>query len=111
LVENLCALVDDAVEEGFQGLCATGDMKWELGSEKNFDQLLEYEALLEQALRDKPIRGICQYHCDVLPAKAAYDALVTHRRAYIGAMLNRDNLYYIPPELLLETRNGSGGSK
>lgn len=106
MVERLCALVDESVDDGFQGLCATGDMRWELGADKNFDRLLEYEALLEQVLRDKPLRGICQYHRDILPARAVQDALVTHRSAYIGNVLNRSNLYYIPPELLLE-----GGAK
>jgi signal transduction histidine kinase len=110
MVDNLSKLADASLQEGFQGLCATGDMKWELGSDRNFGHLLEYEALLEQLLRSKPIRGICQYHRDVLPAQAVHDALVTHQSAYIGTELNRDNLYYIPPELLLEARNGSGSS-
>ena len=111
MIENLCALTDHAVSDGFQGLCATGDMRWELGPDHNFSRLLEYEALLEQALCDKPIRGICQYHRDTLPPQAVRDALVTHRSTYIGDALNRDNLYYIPPELLLDSLDGSGGSK
>jgi signal transduction histidine kinase len=111
MAENLSTLSDRAVLDGFQGLCATGDMKWELGDDQNFDQLLEYEALLDQILRDKPIRGICQYHRNTLPGQAVRDALVTHRSAYIGDVLNRDNLYYIPPELILDSRGGSGGSK
>ena len=43
--------VDEAVKDGFQGLCATGDMRWELGADENFDRLLEYEALLERVFR------------------------------------------------------------
>jgi signal transduction histidine kinase len=112
LVESLCSLIDSAVHDGFQGLCVTGDMKWELGADKNFSQLLEYEALLEQVLRDKPVRGVCQYHRDVLPPQAVRDALLTHRSTYIGGVLNRDNLYYIPPELLLAaSHDGSNGAK
>jgi light-regulated signal transduction histidine kinase (bacteriophytochrome) len=34
------------------------------------------------------------------------DALLTHRSTYMGAALNQDNLFYIPPELLLESRKG-----
>jgi len=104
MVGMLTDLIDDAVREGFQGLCATGDMMWELGTEKNFDRLLEYEALLEQVFREKPLSGICQYHRSTVPGHAVRDALLAHRSVYIGDVLNRDNLFYIPPELLLENR-------
>lgn len=106
MIDGLRALIDGALHDGFEGLCATGDMRWELGDDKNFDRLLEYEARLEQVFRELPLRGICQYHRDVLPPRAVTDALLTHRSTYIGAALNRDNLFYIPPELLLETRQG-----
>jgi signal transduction histidine kinase len=110
MVNFIGTLVDGAVNDGFQGLCATGDMRWEFGSDKNFGLLMEYEALLEQKLRNLPIRAICQYHRDILPAEVVHDALVTHRSAYIGGMLNRDNLYYIPPEILLDSSKDSDGS-
>jgi signal transduction histidine kinase len=101
MVENLAALADSALRDGFQGLCATGDMKWEFGSDRNFGHLLEYEALLEKVLRDKPVRALCQYHRDILPAEVVHDALLTHRGVHVGRMLNDDNLYYVPPEILL----------
>jgi signal transduction histidine kinase len=101
MVDMLCRLIDDAVRDGFQGLCATGDMRWELGTDENFEKLLEYEALLETVFREKPLKGICQYHRDTVPASAVQDALQSHRSAYLGSVLNRDNLFYIPPEVLL----------
>ena len=106
MIDGLVGLIDRAVDDGFEGLCATGDMRWELGEDHNFEHLLEYEAKLEQVFRDRPLRGICQYHRDVLPAQAIQDALATHQSAYIGTVLNSNNLFYMPPELLLET----GGS-
>ncbi|HLK40955.1 MAG TPA: MEDS domain-containing protein, partial [Polyangiaceae bacterium] len=45
MVDGLCISIDEAVKQGYGGLCATGDMKWELGTDSNFDRLLEYEAL------------------------------------------------------------------
>jgi signal transduction histidine kinase len=111
IIDMLCALIDSAVQDGFNGLCATGDMKWELGKNKNFDRLLEYEARLDQIFREKPLRGICQYHRDLVPKQAVHQALVTHQTAYIDGMLNRDNFFYVPPELLLEAHHGSAGSK
>ena len=107
MIDGLVTLIDRAVGDGFEGLCATGDMRWELGDDHNFERLLEYEAKLEQVFRDRPLRGICQYHRDVVPAQAIQDALATHQSAYIGAVLNSNNLFYIPPELLLETGEAS----
>lgn len=112
MVDGLRGMIDDAVRDGFAGLCATGDMRWELGDDdRNFDRLLEYEALLEQVFRDRPLMGICQYHRDVLPARTVRDALLTHRATFIGDTLNRDNLFYIPPELALESRTSLDPAK
>ena len=111
MIEGLSAMVDTAVRDGFEGLCATGDMLWELGTSKNFDRLLEYEARLEQLFREKPLRGICQYQRDIVPAQAVRDALATHRSAFMGDALNQDNLFYIPPELLLEGDHSSAAKQ
>ena len=111
MIDSLCVLIDGALDEGFEGLCATGDMRWELGADENFDLLLDYEARLEQVFREKPLRGICQYRRDIIPSRAVRDALLTHRSAYVGGVLNRDNLFYMPPELLLEQRTGGAVSK
>lgn len=102
LVDALCSMIDDAVRDGYKGLCATGDMMWELGTEKNFERLLEYEALLEQVFQQKPLQGICQYRRDVLPNRAVSEALTTHRSVYIGKTLSQDNIFFMPPEFLLQ---------
>ena len=106
MVDWLSDSIDDAVRAGFEGLCATGDMRWELGADENFDYLLEYEARLEQLFRSKPLRGICQYHRDILPPQAIRHALVTHRSAYVGTALEPDNFFYFPPEVISETHSG-----
>lgn len=102
MVALLLGLIDDALKAGFTGLCATGDMRWELGSDANFERLREYEILLEKVFRDKPLTGICQYHRDSVPAHALHDALTTHRSVWVGNSLRRDNIFYIPPEILLK---------
>ena len=70
LDDGLRSSIDEAVRDGFGGLCASGDMRWVLGDDANFGRLLEYEALLEEVFREKPLRGICQYHRQMLPAQA-----------------------------------------
>ena len=105
MVVMLCQLIDKALSDGFAGLYATGDMRWELGDDKNFDRLREYEARLDLVFRDKPLAGVCQYHRDTVPVHAIQDALMTHESIYVGHHLNQNNFFYIPPDLLL----GEGG--
>jgi signal transduction histidine kinase len=102
LVDMLGRLVDEAVQDGYTGLCATGDMGWELGTDENFEKLLEYEALLEKVFREKPLKGVCQYNRRTVPHPAVRDALQVHRSVYIGSTLHRDNLFYTPPDILLD---------
>jgi len=111
MTDALSHLVDTAVRDGFRGLCATGDMKWELGRERNFHHLLEYEARLEQIFRHKPIRGICQYQRGLVPPASVRDALLAHRSVYIGRAFRRDNPFYTPPEALLDARRTGSTSK
>jgi signal transduction histidine kinase len=108
MIDSLVAMIDEAVRDGYQGLCATGDMMWELGTEKNFEYLTEYEALLEQVFHRKPLQGICQYRKDVLPARAVRDALMTHPNVYIGQNYTPDNVYFLPPEFLLQSGDTEG---
>ena len=63
---------------------------------------LEYEARLDRAFQELPLDGVCQYHRQTVPARAVRDALLTHRSVYAGQWLNKDNLFYLPPELLIE---------
>jgi hypothetical protein len=73
MLAMLAEAVNDALAHGYAGLWATGDMTWELGSEKNFGKLMEYECGLEEMFRDFPaLSGICQYHRDTLPEDALH---------------------------------------
>src|SRR5579871_3429775 len=46
MIDSLSELIEGAVKDGFSGLYATGDMRWELGADENFDLLMDYEARL-----------------------------------------------------------------
>jgi hypothetical protein len=98
-VDRMLGLLDQAVrqalDDGYVGLWATGDMTWELGSEINPDKLLDYERRLEEYMHNTPaLSGVCQYHRATLPAHAIDVALETHPSRYINATLSRLNRKY-----------------
>ncbi len=95
MLAMLADAVNDALAQGYAGLWASGDMTWELGSEKNFSKLFEYECGLEEMFRVLPaLSGICQYHQDTLPDEALRVALLKHRGVYLNHTLSRINPFY-----------------
>ena len=106
MLQKLEDALDEALKDGFKGLWASGDMTWELGSEKNFDKLLEYEWKLEALFKKrKELYGICQYHYDTLPQQAVRDGLLMHRTLFINETLSRLNPHYI--NSTLPSENGA----
>ncbi len=100
-VDRMVRLLDDAVKQaldaGFVGLWASGDMTWEFGNEANLEKLLEYERSLEAFMRLNPaLSGICLYHRDTLPRHAIETALITHPATYISSTLSQLNASYRP---------------
>ena len=99
MLSMLGGAVHEAVDDGYAGLWASGDMTWELGSEKNFGKLMEYECGLEKMFGSHPaLSGICQYHQDTLPDDTLHVALSRHRAVYINETLSRVNPIYSPIE-------------
>lgn len=87
--------LDQALNDGYKGLWATGDMTWEFGPEKDFSRLLEYEWGLEDIFRRRPeLSGICQYHRDTMPQEALRHGLLTHSTIFINDTLFRINPHY-----------------
>jgi len=100
MLHKLEDALDQALADGYKGLCATGDMTWEFGSRKNFARLMDYERRLEELFRRRQeLFGICQYHRDTLPVAATRQALLAHRTIYISETLTRVNPLYVPPGL------------
>ena len=96
MLGRLTDAVNQATNDGYQGLWATGDMSWEFGPEKDFSKLLEYEWRLEELFHKHPaLSGICQYHTDTLPRNTVRQGLVTHRAIFINETLARVNSHYL----------------
>jgi hypothetical protein len=102
-VERLIRTIEDAIQQalddGYAGLWATGDMTWELGPERDRWRLLEYEWRLEKLFRKHPeLSGICQYHADTLPRDLLRQGLLGHPTVFISKTLSLINPHYMHPE-------------
>jgi hypothetical protein len=98
-VERMLGLLRDALQQaladGYAGLWASGDMTWEFGHEANLAKLADYEARLEEFIRENPaLSGICLYHRDTLPAHAIETAMISHPSLYVSSSLSQLNSRY-----------------
>jgi hypothetical protein len=90
--------LDQALEAGYLGLWASGDMSWELGPERDPQVILNYEWGLEEIFLRRPqLSGICQYHADTLPRDLMRYGLAAHRSAVVNQTLSRENPHYLRP--------------
>lgn len=101
MIEFLDQSVQEALDEGFNGYRAAGEMTWAIGTDViETQRLVEYEALLNRFYPSNRAVGLCQYNRDRFPPEAIYDVLRTHPTAVLGDQVC-PNLYYEPPELVL----------
>ncbi len=92
-VENA---LDQALNDGYKGLWASGDMTWEFGPGKDFSKLMEYELKLEEIFtKRKELFGICQYHKDTLPQDIMRQGLMAHTSIVISKTLSQINPHYL----------------
>lgn len=92
----------DALKEGYTGARGTGEMSWALveGSVRKQD-LMEYEARLNQVLKVFPYTTCCQYDARRFDGGVIMDVLSVHPMMIVRGQVVR-NPYYIAPELFLD---------
>jgi MEDS: MEthanogen/methylotroph, DcmR Sensory domain len=97
MLKALDEAVSRALEDGFAGLWASGDMTWEFGPKGDFGKLIEYELGLEEIFRKRPtLEGVCQYHADTLPPQVLRQGLVCHPARFVSETLSQLNPHYLP---------------
>jgi len=94
-MRSLEEALKEALHAGFAGLWATGDMTWEVGPDKDFSTLLEYEWRLEEFIRENPqMGGVCQYHIETMPRKFLRQGVVSHPSIFMNQTLSMINPVY-----------------
>ena len=95
MLRMLNEAVEGALDAGFKGLRTCGDMSWLLRGAAGSDQVLEYEALLNQFFPTVRAVGMCQYDRSRLPDHIVQGALASHPWLADGRR-NRPNPSYQP---------------
>jgi len=104
MIEMLDQAVKDALQAGFTGLCAAGDMSWLLDGAPGSEKLAEYEARLNRFYETNRALGLCLYNLGSMPPAALDDCLATHRYVRVeGPILLSNPFYELPEEAMRRT--------
>ena len=77
-----------------------GEMTWVLGEGATPETLVEYEAKLNQFVRDHDVRVLCQYNRHRFSPELVLSVIRTHPVVAYGGIISK-NPSYIPPDELL----------
>lgn len=61
MIGLLRAAIQEALDDGFHGLTAAGEMTWATRGAPGSEKLLEYERRVHAIFADHPVGAICQY--------------------------------------------------
>jgi signal transduction histidine kinase len=92
---------EDTIGSGYTALRAAGDVSWQVGPDRDFKDVVYYEALLDVFFLGKRMVGMCQYAKSRCPPEVLNGILGTHKIAAIDDEVC-SNFHYTPPEILLE---------
>jgi hypothetical protein len=96
MLDGLEFSVQEALEDGYAGLFAAGDMTWELGLDRDIARLIKYEWKLEQLFQRCPeLTGICMYHSDTLPRELVKYGALSHGTVFVSQTLSIINPYHL----------------
>lgn len=97
MITLLHQAVKDALDAGFKGLCAAGDMGWVLDRAPGTEELAEYESRLNEFYANNRALGLCQYSRTTLPHVFHDHCIATHRLVCIDGPVALKNPFYEEP--------------
>jgi hypothetical protein len=98
-VERMFSMLRDALESGekdFKRVRTCGEMSWALRNLSGTDQLMEYEARVNQLLPQHDCTLMCVYDVNKFSGRVLLDALSTHPHVIVNGKLVK-NQYFVPP--------------
>lgn len=101
MIEILARAERVARSAGFSALRVAGEMTWVSRTDPRPERLIEFEAKVNNLVRDHNILGICQYDRRAFPPEVVLKILCTHPTVVYGDLICK-NPYYVPPEEFLK---------
>ena len=92
----------DGKKAGFSNLRGSGEMTWSVISIPGSEQLVEYEAALNDLFSLYPITVICQYDANKFDGGTILNILKVHPMMIVHGQIVQ-NPYYIPPQEFLKS--------
>ncbi|HZU22418.1 MAG TPA: MEDS domain-containing protein [Terriglobales bacterium] len=107
MISMLHGAVQGALDAGFSGLCAAGDMGWVLDHAPGTEELAEYEARLNEFYANSRALGLCQYNRKTLPPEFVDHCIATHRFVRIDGPIALENPFYEEPRYAMRRKPAS----
>jgi signal transduction histidine kinase len=102
LIGFLSRSIQGAGDRKFVGMRTwLGEMTWALVEETAPEALIEFEAKVNNFVRDHHVRALCQYRRQRFPPELILSIIRTHPVVAYGGIICK-NPYYVPPEELLK---------
>jgi hypothetical protein len=105
MLEYLQSTFQKARDSGYPLTRLVAHMEWALTNRKGVNDLIEYEARIDEVLANFPDPVVCVYDSKKFGAGVALNVLRTHAYAIIGGTLH-SNPFHVPPAMFLKELRG-----
>lgn len=79
MTEMLTRSIAESAEKGFTGFRSAGELSWAVEGRNEYDQILEYEKMVDKAFPGRPAIGLCQYAINAFTPAVLESVLENHR--------------------------------
>ena len=100
MMAALDELIGDHAATGRPPMCLVGQMEWIFSAPPGIEQLVSYEASVNEVLTRGKTPTVCVYDMSRMSGSLVMDLLRAHPLTVVNGVLH-ENPFYTPPELML----------
>jgi PAS domain S-box-containing protein len=100
ILAGLPPVIQQALDDGYTGVCATGEGSFCHENVPGLERFLEYEALLEASVTGQRFTCLCQYDRRLVRPEVITEALLVHQYVLCDGRI-LPNHYYVSPDRYL----------
>lgn len=79
MIELLLQSIEQAVKDGFRGFRTAGELSWAARGDKDCNQVIGYEHMVQECFPGRPAIGLCQYPVDLFSRETLSAVLAAHK--------------------------------